>query len=977
MKHTNHQNNFHYMLNLFVLTALLFGAFVTALAKVAANSTQHESLSTPGLSRKNTPNTYNYVSGNGVPLLSHFDQKEDPFGAIADIMAGETRGSEDPFMSVFPKNKIVEAYNWKPGTTITVTFFPSEETIQKEADSYGKIGLMTDFEIEPGHTITMTYETDKIISHTVAALSITSVDKNAKTVSGKAESGAEIDVYRTTPSEKVNVIADEEGNWVAEFSADFSSSTSGRAQQSDAAGNSTIVGWNVPKANIHVYLYHNVIMGVDWPPNTTITLQIEDETLDSQEADQEGYVEFQLESDINADQLIKLYCDDYEKTYRVTHLQITGFDKETNAIFGTAEPGTKIGAIAEDRHGQSEILWPEPEADQNGDWTAVFSNLIKIEPGTQVFITQGDGHGNLTIIGWEISPGITFTNSNQTAFQIGKPGSFTIETEGLPYPEIQLDGDLPDGIVFEDLGNGSATLSGTPDLNTEGTYPLTITARNRIYSSEQEFTLFVVNSEQAQVRITSPNYKAFVEGEESKFIVEAIGNPSPVIKIEGTLPDGITFKDNGDGSAELSGIPANGSKGEYRELIITAGNGFDSDMQNFRLDIVKSDDIFINFISPDHAAFKVGDYREFLIVVEGIPKPAITLDGSLPDGLTFIDRGNGTAHLFGVPEESTEGIYNFDIIANNGYTTPVQQDFTLNVVTTDDKLIRFTSTDHTVFIIGTESSFVIDTTGDNNPSTIIYQGELPDGIAFTDSHQGSATLAGNPVQGTLGSYPLFIIANNDYDSDVKYFYINVGNLEDTFVRITTPDRAAFKVGGESRNFQIYTEGIPAPTLTIEGALPKGITFAGFSNGHANLSGSPASGTEGTYPLTLTAKNNFSEFVQAFTLTVVDTDEDLIRFTSPDRAVFIVNEEGTFNVKTTGGINPVIEAVSSVPNGFTFTDRGNGEAELTGTADFSYTSFLFMSASTSIDSDIQFLSIFFWSMKMLYRASSALIVLPLL
>jgi probable HAF family extracellular repeat protein len=55
---------------------------------------------------------------------------------------------------------------------------------------------------------------------------------------------------------------------------------------------------------------------------------------------------------------------------------------------------------------------------------------------------------------------------------------------------------------------------------------------------------------------------------------------------------------------------------------------------------------------------------------------------------------------------------------------------------------------------------------------------------------------------------------------------------------------------------ITTTGIPVPSLTQSGALPVGLTFVDNGDGTATLSGTPAAGTAGVYPITITASNGF-------------------------------------------------------------------------------------------------------------------------
>ena len=69
--------------------------------------------------------------------------------------------------------------------------------------------------------------------------------------------------------------------------------------------------------------------------------------------------------------------------------------------------------------------------------------------------------------------------------------------------------------------------------------------------------------------------------------------------------------------------------------------------------------------------------------------------------------------------------------------------------------------------------------------------------------------------------------------------------------------------GAAGTFTVTATGNPTPTLTLTGTLPSGVTFV-----TGVLSGTPASGTNGTYSLTITASNGvYPDATQNFTLTV--------------------------------------------------------------------------------------------------------------
>jgi hypothetical protein len=75
--------------------------------------------------------------------------------------------------------------------------------------------------------------------------------------------------------------------------------------------------------------------------------------------------------------------------------------------------------------------------------------------------------------------------------------------------------------------------------------------------------------------------------------------------------------------------------------------------------------------------------------------------------------------------------------------------------------------------------------------------------------------------------------------------------------------------GQAGSFTVQTTGIPTASITDGAAtLPSGVTFIDNGDGTATLSGTPAAGTIGTYPVTITASDGISpDAIQAFTLTV--------------------------------------------------------------------------------------------------------------
>jgi Fibronectin type III domain len=107
-----------------------------------------------------------------------------------------------------------------------------------------------------------------------------------------------------------------------------------------------------------------------------------------------------------------------------------------------------------------------------------------------------------------------------------------------------------------------------------------------------------------------------------------------------------------------------------------------------------------------------------------------------------------------------------------------------------------------------------------------------------------------------------------------------------------------------------------------------VTLVSSGDGTGTLSGTPAAGTGGSYPITITANNGVTpNATQSFTLTVHQAPA----ITSADSATFVIGTAGSFTVTTAGNPTSAITETGSLPADLTFTDNGDGTATLAGTA----------------------------------------------
>jgi hypothetical protein len=586
------------------------------------------------------------------------------------------------------------------------------------------------------------------------------------------------------------------------------------------------------------------------------------------------------------------------------------------------------------------------------------------------------------------------TSGNSATFAVGATGGFTVLTTGAPVPTLTESGALAAGVTFADNADGTASLSGTPADGTGGTYSFTITASNGVGDDATQNFILAVDQAPA---ITSAGTTTFREGTSGTFIVQTTGFPAASLNESGTLPRGVAFTDNGNGTATLAGTPAVGMSGNYTLAIIAHNSSGADATQSFTLTVNTGPSI----TSASSSTFTVGTSGTFTVQTSGFQTPSLTIPGdSLPGGVTFTDNGDGTATLGGIPTAGSGGAYVIPISAGDATDGTVTQSFTLTV----DELPTIQSVNDATFVAGSPGSFTVQAKGFPVPQ-FTESGRLPNGVTFTAA---TGVLTGTPAPGTAGFYSIAFTAGNAVGSTTQSFTLTVkpgfvsadhatvnsldhatgigGRIPGVLIRVQTtetynvalsippkslPGNLVFTdgghgigaitgnllassggtytfpitaiVGADDYNLQTFTltvnqpativsssaafnigtagsvtvqtSGFPAPQLSETGALPSGIVFA---PGTGTFSGTPASGTAGVYHLTLTANNNIrGPISHAFTLIVNKAPV----FTTADHATLLVGRKSNLPIAvgTTGfAVAPTLSIPAhSLPRRLTF------------------------------------------------------------
>jgi hypothetical protein len=446
-----------------------------------------------------------------------------------------------------------------------------------------------------------------------------------------------------------------------------------------------------------------------------------------------------------------------------------------------------------------------------------------------------------------------------------------------------------------------------------GIQAITLSAR-AADNSTGTVTFTAVNPATTAPSITSATSATFTVGAAGSFTVTTTGFPTPALTGSGALPSGVTFTDNGDGTATLAGTPATGTGGNHG-FTITATSSSGTFSQTFTLAVNQPPAV----TSATSATFTVGTAGSFTVTTTGFPAPALTESGPLPSGVTF---NPSTGVLSGTPAAGTAGPYPLTITATNAAGT-TGQTFTLAV----NQPPAITSASSTTFTVGTGGSFTVTASGIPNPA-LSETGTLPSGVTFNPS---TGVLSGTPAAGTGGTYSItFTAANGVNPNATQNFTLTVSQPP----TITSANSATFTVG-TGGSFTVTTSGVPTPALSQTGPLPGGVTFTDNHNGTATLAGTPAAGTGGTYILTIKATSALGTTSQAFTLTVNQAPA----ITSANSTTFTHGQAGTFTVTATGFPTPTLSESGGLPKGVSFnaaTGVLSGTPSKTGTSTFTFT-----------------------------------------
>ncbi len=421
----------------------------------------------------------------------------------------------------------------------------------------------------------------------------------------------------------------------------------------------------------------------------------------------------------------------------------------------------------------------------------------------------------------------------------------------------------------------------------------------------------LVLSEHVAPTIISANTASSIVGAPFTTTVYTTGEPAAAMSETGSLPAGLTFVDNGNGTATIAGTAAAKSGGSY-PIIISASNGSGTTTQAFTLTNSEAPSI----TSAATAPFYIGYNGTYTVTTTGFPADTITETGTLPAGLTFAapSPATGTATISGSTTAAV-GTYPVSISATNSSGSTATLALSVTVATSGPPAITSPATAD--FNLGQAGEVAVTTTGGPTPA-LTESGALPAGLSFVASTNGTALIEGTAT--VAGVTDVTVTATNSVSTATQTLAIVV----DAGPNFTSAASGTL-IQGVPGSVTVTTGGYPAPSLGWSGSLPAGLSFTDNHNGTATIAGTP--GSAGVTTLTLLATNTYGSTNQSFTLTVNPSTGlaggDRLAATADGQGYWIVTPSGTItdygtavNYGSMAGhhLNQPIVAIASTPDG---------------------------------------------------------------
>jgi VCBS repeat-containing protein len=417
-----------------------------------------------------------------------------------------------------------------------------------------------------------------------------------------------------------------------------------------------------------------------------------------------------------------------------------------------------------------------------------------------------------------------------------------------------------------DVSNGNLTLNAdgsftyTPNTDFNGVDTFSYIANDGTLNAfSATVTISVGAGNDAPVFTSTAVTTATQDSAYSYAVVVTDADNDPLSLVASTLPSWLSFVDNGDGTATLSGTPSLSDVGNH-PVLLQASDGTTTVDQSFS--------ITVSALNADPVAvgdsYSVDEDGVLNIAAAGVLINDSDADNDPLTAALVTDVSNGTLALNAdgsfdyTPNADFNGSDSFTYNVNDGTvdSTPATVVITVNAV--NDAPV-FTSTALTGAVQDNAYSYAISTNDVDGDTLTITAPTLPSWLSFVDNGDGTASLSGTPVQADAGSHPVSLQVSDGTVSATQDFTIVVDDTNDTPVAVAD----AYSVD-EDTPLNVVAPGVLANDTDADSDPLNATLVTDVSNG------SLAFNANGSFDYTPNANYNGSD---SFTYRVSDGTAD--------------------------------------------------------------------------------------------------------
>ena len=504
---------------------------------------------------------------------------------------------------------------------------------------------------------------------------------------------------------------------------------------------------------------------------------------------------------------------------------------------------------------------------------------------TDLQLTSVSDEFELQVIEINVAPSFTSTPVTDATEDVPYQYDITTTDDGVNLGIRITAPQLPLWLAFVDNGDGTATLSGTPDNEDVGNHHVVLNVSDGIAPPvTQIFDIEVANVNtppvlanpiQDQAALVNQTY-AYVIPENTFTDVDADDELaySASLYDDSPLPNWLSFHPN---ERRFAGTPASINIGTYSIKVTATDTGLESASDIFSLSVYAEDIPPVFTSLPVLEAWENTRYIYNITTRDDGINLGITLEATLlPAWLTLTDNGDGTGLLAGTPQSSDLGAHNVTLSVSDNILPPILQEFTIRVLDVNQtpELVnpipdQSATADQLYSYIVPEATF-----NDPDPGDILTWSadmsdgtELPSWLGFDPE---TRELQGIPSFGDAGNYAVRITVTDIAGLSAEDVFIIRVFAENQAPAFTSAPVMGVDVG-TLYLYEITTsdDGYNFGGLVITATvLPEWLNLFDNEDGTATLTGTPTIDYVGPNDVTLTVSDGIATPVeQAFAINV--------------------------------------------------------------------------------------------------------------